>query len=91
MRQMNLSMKQKQNHRDREQTGGCQAGDDNGCCLSCVLTESALQHHGFLLPVSLRSCLKGMEDIPSRWRVEGKGKETVSEHWIESRDWKVQE
>ena len=26
MRQMNLSMKQKQNHRDREQTGGCQAG-----------------------------------------------------------------
>ena len=26
MTQMNLSMKQKQNHRHREQTGGCQGG-----------------------------------------------------------------
>lgn len=51
-----------------------------------VFSESALQRHGFLLPLSLTSCLKGMGD-----RVEGEGKETVSEHWIESRDWKVQE
>lgn len=51
-----------------------------------MFSESALQRHGIPLPLSLTSCLKGMGD-----RVEGEGKETVSEHWIESRDWKVQE
>ena len=30
MTQMNLSMKQKQNHGHREQTGGCQGGGDLG-------------------------------------------------------------
>ena len=30
MTQMNLSMKQKQNHGHREQTGGCQGGGEGG-------------------------------------------------------------
>ena len=30
MAQVNLSMKQKQNHGHREQTGGCQGGRDFG-------------------------------------------------------------